>query len=85
MDATQRVRRLKWSCRRGMKELDVLLENFIARFERELDAGAWPEFELLLQAEDDRIWDWLQAPQCSDSADFHQLLSLIRRGPASQH
>ena len=33
METSQRVKRLKWSCRRGMKELDVLLENFIAGFE----------------------------------------------------
>ena len=85
METPLRVRRLKWSCRRGMKELDVLLEKFIARFEQELGAGAWPEFEQLLQVEDDRIWDWLQVPQCSEAADFRQLLSMIRRGPANQH
>jgi hypothetical protein len=45
METSQRVKRMKWSCRRGMKDLDVLLENFIAGFERQLDAGAWPEFE----------------------------------------
>ena len=85
METTQRVKRLKWLCRRGMKELDVLLENFIAGFEQQLDAGAWPEFESLLQAEDDRIWDWLQAPERPDAADFHHLLAKIRHGTASQH
>lgn len=85
METTQRVKRLKWLSRRGMKELDVLLENFIAGFERQLDAGAWPEFESLLQAEDDRIWDWVQAPERPDAADFQQLLATIRHGTASQH
>lgn len=85
METTQRVRRLKWSCRRGMKELDVLLEAFITGFGPELEAGAWPELERLLQEEDDRIWDWLQLPQCPDAADFQQLLSVIRREPPSQH
>ncbi|MSQ99663.1 MAG: succinate dehydrogenase assembly factor 2 [Xanthomonadales bacterium] len=85
METTQRVKRLKWLCRRGMKELDVLLETFIAGFERQLDAGAWPEFEALLQTEDDRIWDWVQAPGSPDAAGFHQLLATIRHGTASQH
>jgi len=85
METTQRVRRLKWLCRRGMKELDVLLENFIAGREAELGAGAWPEFELLLQAEDDCIWDWLQAPGRPDAAGFHHLLARIRDGTAGQH
>jgi antitoxin CptB len=85
MKTTQRVKRLKWLCRRGMKELDVLLENFIARLEQELDKGAWPELELLLQSEDDCIWDWLQDPQRPDAAGFHELLTEIRHGLARQH
>jgi antitoxin CptB len=85
METTQRAKRLKWLCRRGMKELDILLENFISGYERELAHGAWPEFERLLQAEDDCIWDWLQTPECPDADGFRQLLTVIRRGPASQH
>jgi antitoxin CptB len=85
MQTTQRVKRLKWLCRRGMKELDVLLENFIARLEQELDKGAWPEFELLLQLEDDCIWDWLQDPHRPDAAGFQELLTEIRHGLARQH
>ena len=85
METTLRVKRLKWLCRRGMKELDVLLENFIARSEQELGTGAWPEFESLLQAEDDRIWDWLQAPGRPDAAGFRHLLSNILHGTARQH
>ncbi len=85
METTLRVNRLKWQCRRGMKELDVLLENFVSGFEQELCTGAWPEFELLLQAEDDRIWDWLQAPDRPDATAYHHLLSTIRHGTARQY
>ena len=85
METAQRVKRLRWLCRRGMKELDVLLENFISGFEHELADGAWPEFEGMLQAEDDRLWEWLQAPGRSENAGFRELLSVIRRGPAGQH
>ena len=85
METSQRVKRLKWSCRRGMKELDVLLENFITGFEQDLSAGAWPEFERLLQLEDDRIWTWLQVPHHTDAASFQKLLALIRNEPGRQH
>jgi len=85
MDATLRVKRLRWLCRRGMKELDVLLENFLAGSEHELGNGAWPEFESLLQVEDDRIWDWLQTPGRPDARCYQHLLSKIRHGTAQQH
>lgn len=57
-----RVRKLKWLCRRGMKELDVLLESFIGKHAEELEQGAWPELEPLLAMEDDRLWDIVQNP-----------------------
>ncbi|MGD2127797.1 MAG: succinate dehydrogenase assembly factor 2 [Lysobacterales bacterium] len=70
----QRSARLKWLCRRGMKELDVLLERFVGRHTPELDAGRWPEMELLLQSEDGQLWDWLQHPDARDAAPFRALL-----------
>ena len=59
-DGRQRLQRLRWLCRRGMKELDVLLEAFLAREAPRLEQGAFPEFETLLACEDDQLWDWLQ-------------------------
>ena len=65
-----------------MKELDVLLERFLDGHERQLAAGAWPEFEALLQSEDNLLWDWLQHPAHAGSAPFRQLLREIRHGTA---
>jgi antitoxin CptB len=76
-----RARRLKWRCRRGMKELDLLLERFVEQHREELDSGHWPELEGLLETEDDRLWDWLQNPASPDAADFRELLDRIRRDP----
>jgi len=73
----QRTRKLKWLCRRGMKELDVLLERFIQRRIRELEDGRWPELESLLEAEDDQLWDWLQNPGTA-AVPYRELLVRIR-------
>jgi len=73
----QRTRQLKWRCRRGMKELDVLLERFIQRRMRELEEGRWPELEALLDAEDDQLWDWLQNPGAA-ATPYRELLVRIR-------
>lgn len=76
MEATQRLRRLKWRCRRGMKELDLLLGRFMDARGDALEQGAWPELEELLNQEDDRLWDWLQEPATAAPA-YRQLLHEI--------
>lgn len=75
-----RVRKLKWLCRRGMKELDVLLERFITVNEARLGEGAWPELESLLETEDDKLWDWFQNPDSSDAKPYRGLLTEICSG-----
>ena len=85
MPANGRVRHLRWLCRRGMKELDVLLERFIAEREHELGQGAWPELEALLGCEDDQLWDWVREPQAAAAADYNDLLMAIIHGPGRAH
>lgn len=75
-----RVRKLQWLCRRGMKELDVLLERFVRDEESRLARGEWPEFEALLATEDDRLWDWVQRPDDPAAASWRPLLERIRDG-----
>lgn len=58
-DGHERIKKLRWQSRRGMKELDVLLEAFLAKQSGPLLAGAWPQLELLLGQEDDVIFDWV--------------------------
>jgi len=78
MDDATRASRMKWRCRRGMKELDLLLERFIDRHSDALSAGQWPELENLLELEDDRLWDWLQNPAAPDASAYRELLEWIR-------
>jgi len=75
-----RLRRLRWLCRRGMKELDVLLECFIAGQAQALRAGQWPQLERLLALEDDRLWDYLQNPCTCPVGELRGLLHEIGQG-----
>jgi len=54
-----RVKKLRWQSRRGMKELDVLFEAFFERQAGPLLEGAWPQLETLLSQEDDVLFDWV--------------------------
>ena len=77
MQDTARLGRLRWLCRRGMKELDVLLERFLEREAQAVINGQWPELESLLEEEDDCLWRWILAPEsCSR---YHDLINAIRR------
>jgi antitoxin CptB len=77
-----RLRFLRWQSRRGLKELDVLLERFLDAEQESLAGGAWPEFEALLAREDDVLWDWLQRPEAPAAERYRTVLERIRRGAA---
>jgi antitoxin CptB len=78
MPADERIKKLRWLCRRGMKELDVLLEAFLEKNTEELNSGAWPIFETFLNQEDDQLWHWLQGRETPQSQVFQPLISEIR-------
>jgi len=49
--------RLKWKCRRGLLELDLVLERFVARHAGGLDAGELARLDELLGFADNELWD----------------------------
>ena len=59
LSGEDRVKKLRWKSRRGMKELDVLLEAFFEQQVDSLATGDWPELEELLAREDDVLFDWI--------------------------
>jgi antitoxin CptB len=46
--------RLKWKCRRGLLELDLVLQDFVDKHLQEKDVSALNE---LLDLEDNDLWD----------------------------
>jgi antitoxin CptB len=51
--------RLRWLCRRGMRELDVLLSGFLEQRYPELDESQKADFAALLELQDPEIWAYL--------------------------
>lgn len=51
--------RIRWLCRRGMKELDVLLERYMATAYDDLSESDSAAFEALLQSEDPQLYGLL--------------------------
>ncbi|HSH27456.1 MAG TPA: succinate dehydrogenase assembly factor 2 [Wenzhouxiangella sp.] len=59
MSSDQPPSRLRWRCRRGMQELDVMLGGWLEACWGEAGEDLREAFERLLEVEDDRLWDWL--------------------------
>ena len=58
MEEDAALRRLRWRCRRGMRELDQLLEAFLDRSWAAAEPLPRERFERLLECEDDQLWRW---------------------------
>ena len=50
------MNRLRWKCRRGTLELDLVLQQFLERDYAALDRPAQQAFETLLEAGDEELW-----------------------------
>lgn len=80
-DDEAELRRLRWRSRRGMRELDQLLERWL---EREWRTSPTPErglFLRLLDSEDDRLWKWFLGHESPDDAALAALVDRIRALP----
>jgi antitoxin CptB len=51
--------RLQWRCRRGMRELDLLLGSWLERHWASADSGRRHTFQLLLEQPDPELAAWL--------------------------
>jgi antitoxin CptB len=75
------LRRLRWRCRRGMRELDQLLERWL---DTEWRASSMEErgvFLRLLACEDDRLWHWFLGHETPPDAALESLVLRIRAIP----
>ena len=77
MLAAQQQRRLRWRCRRGMLELDLLLARFLTEKIDTLDESQAQLLDRFLTYPDQDLFDWLMSrKQCQD-ASLEPVLELI--------
>jgi antitoxin CptB len=75
-----RVKKLRWKSRRGLKELDVLFEAFFIHQADALTAGGWPQLETLLAQEDDVLFDWISGRDLPSDPDVLNLIRTLTHG-----
>ncbi|HEY5802743.1 MAG TPA: succinate dehydrogenase assembly factor 2 [Lysobacter sp.] len=75
------LRRLRWRCRRGMRELDQLFERYLDRAWRQAAEDERVVFLRLLETEDDKLWHWFMGHDAPTDADLAALVTRIRSLP----
>lgn len=75
------LKRLRWRCRRGMRELDQLLERWLEREWRQSPDALRGDFRRLLDSEDDRLWKWFLGHERPDDDALDALVRRIRSLP----
>lgn len=78
MDDTAQIKRLRWRCRRGTRELDKLFGGWLD--ERFVDAGheLQQAFDSLLDVQDPDLWDWVMGYAKPERSDWQAIIDEIR-------
>jgi antitoxin CptB len=71
------VRRLTWACRRGMRELDVLLERFLREGYPNASTTERAAFEQLLQLQDPELARYLLAGAEPVNPQLRRIVELV--------
>ncbi|HEY9111500.1 MAG TPA: succinate dehydrogenase assembly factor 2 [Rhodanobacteraceae bacterium] len=76
--AEARLKRVQWRCRRGTRELDVLLGGWLKAHGMSMDEVQFAAFDALLDRQDPELWDWLMGHAEPPRADWRAIVADIR-------
>lgn len=72
------LKKLRWRCRRGMRELDQLLERWLEHGWRQSPTAERVVFQQLLDTEDDKLWRWFLGHETPDNDALAAMVERIR-------
>lgn len=75
------LRRLRWRCRRGMRELDQLLTRYLDQQWAAASNAEHGVFLRLLDSEDDTLWRWFTGRERPTDDALDALVQRIRTLP----
>jgi antitoxin CptB len=72
---------LRWRCRRGMRELDQLLQRYLEKRWPQADDRERGVFLRLLDCEDDKLWAWCVGLERPENPELRDLVQRITELP----
>ncbi|WP_394200474.1 succinate dehydrogenase assembly factor 2 [Shewanella waksmanii] len=76
------IARVKWACRRGMLELDVLFQPFVETRYEGLSDQQKATFVRLLECEDPELFAWFMGHETCPDAALADMIIQVRGRPA---
>ncbi|MBP6056850.1 MAG: succinate dehydrogenase assembly factor 2 [Nitrosomonas sp.] len=73
------LERARWRCRRGLLELDIILQRFMDQYYTQLDEQGLEQFERLLALPDNDLWDLITARQVTADDSLQQVLKFLQK------
>ena len=74
--------RLRWRCRRGAREMDLILDRFLTAAGAALDEDTRQGLERLLDRPDQDLLDWITGRAAPPDAELTALVDRIRAASA---
>jgi antitoxin CptB len=74
----EELNRLRWQCRRGLLELELVLERFLERHGEHLQGGQLTSFKTLLEYTDNELWDLIRARAVCRDARLAEVVGWMR-------
>jgi antitoxin CptB len=72
------LQRVRWRCRRGLLELDILLGRFVEAHYAKLSESEQQTFEEFLDMPDNPLWDMISGRQDAVAGEQAALLAKIK-------
>lgn len=71
-------KQLVWRCRRGVRELDVLLDKYLKSKYLQLDTSEKQAFERFLDVQDPIIMDWLFGKSEPEDKGMYNIINQLK-------
>ncbi|MEY4960837.1 MAG: hypothetical protein RL610_1016 [Pseudomonadota bacterium] len=72
------LERARWRCRRGLLELDIVLQRFMDRHYSQLSDKDLQQFSTLLDLSDNDLWDMVTSRKEPGDASIRPLLEILQ-------
>lgn len=70
--------RLRWQCRRGMRELDQVLGWYLDNRYADADVAQKQAFSTMLECQDPDLWEWLSGRRAPEHPEWQHIVDAIR-------
>jgi antitoxin CptB len=74
----KQLERVRWRCRRGLLELDLVLQRFVDEYYAKLGDAERRQFETLLDLSDNELWDMISLRKKQENNGLQRVLSLLQ-------